>query len=71
MCKTSKTNTSNKNLSRVNLLNHPEQVNKTWDVLLDGVCIGSIHGQSRLEAEETIAVWRMKGLTIAPTTFKA
>ena len=57
-------NTKNKNNKNgMNLLNQPENI-KRWEVLLDGVCIGSIHGQSRLEAEAIIAVWRMKGLTI-------
>ncbi len=42
-----------------------------WDVLLDGVIIGSIHGQTRQQAEDSIAIWKMKGLTIAPTTYKA
>ena len=41
-----------------------------WDVLLDGVIIGSIHGQTRQQAEDSIAIWKMKGLTIAPTTYK-
>ena len=58
--------------SKTSLLNPPKQVNKpqTWDVLLDGEVIGSVHGQTRLEAEMTIAVWKMKNLTIAPTTYK-
>jgi hypothetical protein len=54
------------------LLNKPGQVDKatTWDVLLDGEIIGSVHGQTRAQAQDTIAVWKMKGLTIAPTTYK-
>ena len=40
-----------------------------WDVLLDGVIIGSIHGQTRQQAEDSIAIWKMNGLTIAPTTY--
>ena len=43
---------------------------QTWDVLLDGEVIGSVHGQTRQQAQDTIAIWKMKGLTIAPTTYK-
>ena len=43
----------------------------TWDVLLDGEIIGSVHGQTRQQAEDTIRIWKMKNLTIAPSTFKA
>ena len=52
------------------LLNKPGQVSQTWDVLLDGVIIGSVHGQTRQQALDTIAAWKMKGLTIAPTIYK-
>ena len=42
-----------------------------WDVLLDGEIIGSVHGQTRQQAQDTIAIWKMKNLSIAPTTYKA
>jgi hypothetical protein len=42
----------------------------TWDVLLDGEIIGTVHGQTREQAQDTINIWKMKGLTIAPTTYK-
>jgi hypothetical protein len=65
--------TAQNQTSKTSLLNPPKQVTKeqTWDVLLDGEVIGSIHGQTRQQAQDTIAIWKMKGLSIAPTTYKA
>jgi hypothetical protein len=40
---------------------------KQWNVLLDGQIIGSVHGQTRTQAEDTIAIFRMKNLTIEPS----
>jgi len=60
---------TNKKLQNRNNISSTQAV-ATWDVLLDGEIIGSVHGQTRLEAEMTIAVWKMKNLTIAPTTYK-
>jgi hypothetical protein len=69
--KTMKNLTQNQT-SKTSLLNPPKQVNKaqTWDVLLDGEIIGTVHGQTREQAQDTINIWKMKGLTIAPTTYK-
>jgi hypothetical protein len=39
---------------------------KQWNVLLDGEVIGSVHGQTREQAQDTIAPFRMKNLTVAP-----
>ena len=39
---------------------------KQWNVLLDGEVIGSIHGQTEAQAQDTIAPFRMKNLTLAP-----
>ena len=39
---------------------------KQWNVLLDGEVIGSIHGQTRMEAQYTIDILRMRNLTIEP-----
>ena len=63
------TNTTTEKLINRNELSS-KQGATTWDVLLDGEIIGSVHGQTRLEAEMTIAVWKMKNLTIAPTAYK-
>jgi hypothetical protein len=60
------------NQQGMNLQTNPKQsVNESWDVLLFGEVIGSVHGRSRLEAEQLISVWHMDGLSIAPSTFKA
>jgi hypothetical protein len=40
---------------------------KQWNVLLDGEVIGSVHGQTEAQAKDTIAVFRMKNLTIEPS----
>ena len=40
---------------------------RKWNVLLDGQIIGSVHGQTRTQAEDTIAIFRMKNLTIEPS----
>ena len=39
---------------------------RKWNVLLDGEVIGSVHGQTREQAQDTIAPFRMKNLTVAP-----
>jgi len=62
-----KTTTTNTKLQ--NRIAIPQEA-KTWDVLLDGEIIGTVHGQTREQAQDTINIWKMKNLTIAPTTYK-
>ena len=62
-----KTTTTNTKLQ--NRIAIPQEA-KTWDVLLDGEIIGTVHGQTREQAQDTINIWKMKGLTIAPSTYK-
>jgi hypothetical protein len=63
-------NTTSQNSKLLNRIAIPQET-KTWDVLLDGEIIGSIHGQTREQAQDSINIWKMKGLTIAPTIYKA
>ena len=62
-------NTNTKQLQNRNNISSTQE-GQIWDVLLNGEIIGSVHGQTRQQAEDTIRIWKMKGLTIAPTTFK-
>ena len=63
-------NTITAKLSNRNAITIKDEA-KAWDVLLDGQIIGSVHGQTRQQAQDTIAVWKMKNLTIAASPRKA
>ena len=43
-----------------------EQSSKLWNVILDGEVIGTVHGATQQHAQDAIAPFRMKNLTVAP-----
>ncbi len=55
------TNTENK---MKGLQSQSEQLERTWDVLLNEEVIGLVHGQTRERAEDIVRVFRNPAITI-------